>query len=347
MTKVSVIIPLYNKAFYVTKALDSVLVQTFTDYECIVINDGSTDDSASIVQKWMHNTACGKRFRIISQPNAGVSAARNHGIELSHGEYIAFLDADDWWKPTFLEEMVSVAIEYPEAGIVGCAYYYVKNGRQRLDVRPIREDGVSLNVGEKSYINYFRSYAEGAMPLWTGAVLIPHRVLEMVKRESGVFHLGLKLGEDFDLWCRIVLHHKVVYINTPLAYYNNDVPTMLRAVGCLQNPKYHMLWNLQWLEPYELRNADVKCLMDKLRVYSMKPYFLNKKTHEASLWVLDKVDWDQQNLSQRCYYCMPRPILQVHASLMQLGSWCKQRLFMLLLFCKKNIIQKKVVSLYT
>ncbi|MGN0187169.1 MAG: glycosyltransferase family 2 protein [Paludibacteraceae bacterium] len=339
--KVSIIIPLYNKALFVTKALDSVLAQTFTDYECVIINDGSTDDSVSIVQQWMQNNACSSRFRLINQSNGGVSAARNYGIESSQGEYIAFLDADDWWAPNYLEEMTRLAREYPDAGIIGCAYYYVKNGRQRIDVCPLRENGVPLNVGEKSYINYFRSYAEGAMPLWTGAVLIPRCVLDEVKRDDGYFRPLLQLGEDFDLWCRIVLHYKVVYMNTPLAYYNNDVPITLRAVGSLHDPKCHMLWHLQWLEPYELLNADVKCLMDKLRVYSMKPYFLNRDTHAASLWVLDKVDWTKQSLSQRCYYRMPRPILQAHVSLMQLGSWCKQRVLILLLCCKKTLFKKK------
>ena len=81
MTKVSVIIPLYNKTLYVTKALDSVLAQTFTDYECIIINDGSTDDSASVVIQWIQNKVCSDRFRLINQQNAGVSEARNHGID--------------------------------------------------------------------------------------------------------------------------------------------------------------------------------------------------------------------------------------------------------------------------
>ena len=107
--KVSIIVPLYNKAPYVTKALDSVLAQTFTDYECIIINDGSTDDSEAVVQSWLsQNSQYTVHFTLYTQENAGVSAARNHGISLSTGEYICFLDADDWWTPTFLEEMMGL-----------------------------------------------------------------------------------------------------------------------------------------------------------------------------------------------------------------------------------------------
>ena len=124
MTKVSVIIPIYNKTLYVAKALDSVLAQTFTDYECIIINDGSTDDSASVVKQWIQNKACSDRFRLINQQNAGVSEARNHGIASSQGEYVAFLDADDWWSPTYLEKMISFAAEYPEAGVWARNYVY-------------------------------------------------------------------------------------------------------------------------------------------------------------------------------------------------------------------------------
>ena len=114
--KFSVIIPLYNKAPYIRKALESVLAQTYTDYEVIVVDDGSTDDSCAIADEivreamgngfWVideetnRQSPIANRLMLLKQQNAGVSAARNNGVAQAHGDYIAFLDADDWWEPT-------------------------------------------------------------------------------------------------------------------------------------------------------------------------------------------------------------------------------------------------------
>ena len=119
----SIIIPLYNKAPYIEKALSSIVSQTFQDYELIVIDDGSKDDSASIAEKLIHNQwGDGSKAKLIRQSNSGVSTARNNGVAASHGDYICFLDADDWWEPTFLEEMAKLIQDYPDAGIYGTGY---------------------------------------------------------------------------------------------------------------------------------------------------------------------------------------------------------------------------------
>lgn len=111
----SVIIPLYNKAPYVKKALDSVLSQTFKDYELIIVDDGSTDESYIIAKESLEGTKV--NYRLIQQENAGVSTARNNGVTASRGDFICFLDADDWWAQTFLEKMNSFINDYPDAGI--------------------------------------------------------------------------------------------------------------------------------------------------------------------------------------------------------------------------------------
>ena len=98
----SLIMPLYNKAPYVAKARRSVLEQTFSDYELVIVDDGSKDESAHIAEKLIAGNA---HCRLIRQENAGVSVARNNGVAASQGDYLCFLDADDWWEPSFLEEM--------------------------------------------------------------------------------------------------------------------------------------------------------------------------------------------------------------------------------------------------
>ena len=120
----SVIIPLYNKAPYVAKTIESVLRQTFSDYELMVIDNGSTDGSGDIVAKYSDPRLQIHRI----EENAGVSNARNKGVELTSAPYITFLDADDWWEPSFLEEMARLIEKHPSAGIYGTSYYIVKNG---------------------------------------------------------------------------------------------------------------------------------------------------------------------------------------------------------------------------
>ena len=101
--KYSVIVPLYNKEQYIERTLQSILSQTYADYELIVVDDGSTDQSLNIAQQTIGQENPSRR--IVRQPNSGVAAARNNGAAQSKGEYICFLDSDDWWEPTFLEEI--------------------------------------------------------------------------------------------------------------------------------------------------------------------------------------------------------------------------------------------------
>ncbi|MCH7785011.1 MAG: glycosyltransferase family 2 protein, partial [Bacteroidetes bacterium] len=105
---ISVIIPLYNKDKFITKTIQSVLNQTFTDFELLIVNDGSTDNSLKIAQSFND-----KRLKLISIENSGVSLARNTGIKAAKHNWIALLDADDWWAPTFLEEFIEAFKLFP------------------------------------------------------------------------------------------------------------------------------------------------------------------------------------------------------------------------------------------
>ena len=311
----SVIIPLYNKAPYVAKAIGSVLAQTFTDYELVVVDDGSRDDSAEMSAKTMDGRA---NCRLIRQENVGVSMARNNGVAASQGDYLCFLDADDWWEPTFLAEMSKLIAEFPEAGIYGTNYTIVNETKHKTRVAPI---GVEAGFG-KGYINYCQVYAKTlAMPLWTGAVCIPRPVFD----EMHGFPKGIKLGEDFLLWIHIALKHKVAFLNIPLAYYNQDVDAANRGVGRLHNPEEHMLWNLTDLEPLEQSNADYKQLVDNLRTYGLYPYFLSRKYHDAAKKELDKV-WKQLPLQVQRRYKRPFFVQKMLYAIKKIGSRIKSKI---------------------
>ena len=189
----SVIIPLYNKAPYVAKAIASVLSQTFIDYELVIMDDGSKDDSYNAALKAIEGKP---NCHLYKQDNAGVSMARNNAVARSHGDYLCFLDADDWWEQSFLKEMSKLIEEFPDAGIYGTNYTIVKETNHKTRVASVGvEDGF-----DRGYINYCQVYAKTMyMPLWTGAVSIPRIVFE----EMQGFPKGIKLGEDFLLWIRI------------------------------------------------------------------------------------------------------------------------------------------------
>lgn len=317
--KFSVIIPLYNKAPYVRKAIQSVLAQTFTDFELVVVDDGSKDDSAEIATEAIGSYP---NCRLIKQENAGVSMARNNGVAVSQGEYFCFLDADDWWEPSFLEEMSQLIADFPEAGIYGTNYTIVNETKRKTRVAKI---GVEEGF-KRGYINYCQAYAKTMyMPLWTGAVCVPRKVFD----EMHGFRQGVQLGEDFLLWIHVALQYKVVLLNKPLAYYNQDAEAANRGVGHLHKPNEHMLWNLADLEPVEQSNDDYKNLVDTLRVSALMPYYLSKEYRQAALSELNKVDWERQPEKTKREYKRPIGLLKLKYSLLKVGSTFKQMIIRL------------------
>ena len=316
----SVIIPLYNIAPYVAKAIESVLAQTFMDYELIIVDDGSKDNSEEIAfQSISGHGNC----RLLKQENAGVSMARNNGVAASSGDFLCFLDADDWWEPTFLEEMAELTEEFPDAGIYGTNYTIVNETSRRTRVATV---GVETGF-ERGYINYCKVYARTMyMPLWTGAVCMPRMVFD----EMGGFPKNIKLGEDFLLWIRVALKYKVAFMNKSLAYYNQDVDAVNRGVNKLYRPQEHMLWNVGFLSEEEKNNPDYKQLIDNLRTRGLLPYYLAKDYHEVARKELEKVDWSRQSEKVRKEYQRPRLMLQLKNSVVKIGANAKQKLITVL-----------------
>ena len=309
----SIIVPLYNKASYVRKALDSIISQTFTDWECIIVDDGSTDGSVDVVREMKVED------KILTQSNSGVAAARNNGVKASGGEYLCFLDADDWWEPTFLEEVDRLINEYPEAGLYATNYVYYKPGKTH----------VALNL-LRGYMNYPNAYLHGEMPVWTGAACLPREIFD----EMRGFPIGIKLGEDFSLWAKTALNYKVAFCEKTLAFYNNDVPAHLRATRNLHAPEYHMLFHLDDIEKtinlkFETLNPKSvawHALLDKLRVSGLLDYWLSDEYHDAAAEELKKVDWSKQPKSVIRRYKTPIRMLKVQRYIKQIGSYYKQLL---------------------
>jgi len=301
---VSIIIPLYNKAAYIEKAIRSVFNQTFKKFELIIVNDGSTDQGLEVVTNLLttlsrQTVVCS--WKVIDQINEGVSKARNKGVKEANYNYIAFLDADDWWEPTYLEEMNILITEFPEAGIYGSSYFKVKNGHNI-----IASIGVEYGF-KKGLINYCQVYSKTMyQPIWTGATIIKKLVFES---EHG-FKSTLKLGEDFDLWVRVSLKYPVAFLNKPLAYYNQDVEPTNRAIGeKLYEPNEHMLFS-----DYGdlMKNIDFRNLFEVLAVYGLLPYYLSGKNKKEVDIILSKIEWINHPFKYRLYYnVLPKQLFKL------------------------------------
>lgn len=192
---VSVIIPTYNRAAVVTEAIDSVLAQTFRDFELIVVDDGSTDDTRNRLVGY------GERIRMICQENHGVSHARNVGIRAARGKYVALLDSDDLWLPKKLETQIAVMEAQPDIPLCHTEEIWIRRG--------VRVNQMKKHQKHGGYI------FPNCLPF---CVISPSSV--MIRRalfdEVGDFDESLPACEDYDLWLRVTKTSPVHFIETPL-----------------------------------------------------------------------------------------------------------------------------------
>lgn len=206
MTTVSVVIPAYNAEKYIAKAIESVLGQTYPVHQLIVVNDGSTDGTAAILETYRD------RIDVISIPNGGVSNARNTGLKQAHGELIALLDADDLWGPEKLERQVAVFREHAGVEFTCCNYLSVDTQTQRTGNQfdylaqsrePFFDKVLTRPVDLLLAVNFVGTCSN---------VMFTRALLERV----GLFDTGLRQAEDFDLWLRMALETDFYLQSTPL-----------------------------------------------------------------------------------------------------------------------------------
>lgn len=200
MSTVSVIIPTFNRRDYLPIALDSVLAQTYTDYEIIVIDDGSSDDTREILAPYA------ERIRYYYQENRGIAGARNRGIEESQGTYLALLDSDDYWLPRKLECQMEVFRKNPGLGMVATRCSSISaQGRFRQLNRPGKSGRILTDLFRSNFIR-------------TSSALITRECLDRV----GLFDTSLPECEEYDLWLRIAHRYPVGFINEPLTVYTDN-----------------------------------------------------------------------------------------------------------------------------
>jgi glycosyltransferase involved in cell wall biosynthesis len=195
LPQISVIIPTFNRAWVLAKAIDSVLAQTFAPKEIIVVDDGSTDETRQLL------AAYGDRLRVLTQPNKGVSAARNLGIRHSCGEYIALLDSDDRWEPEKLACQAEFFTSHPRAMICQTEEIWIRKGRR---VNPMQKhQKPSGMIFEPSLHRCLVS---------PSAVMMKKKIFDV----KGMFNENFLVCEDYDLWLRISVDMPVYLIEKPL-----------------------------------------------------------------------------------------------------------------------------------
>jgi glycosyltransferase involved in cell wall biosynthesis len=220
MTEISIVMPLYNKAEYVRESIASVLAQTFTRFELIVVDDGSTDSSASIVE-----AISLPNIRLIRQSNQGVSAARNRGMREAAADWIAFIDADDLWLNDHLTQLWKLHEVFPEAMLVANDY----------STTAAKSHPPVADVSRRVTARFIDEAARGEAWVFTSATMV-HKDVAL---RTGGFAEGESRGEDVDLWIRMALEYPVAFSSYVGTIYR-QVPSSLTASTTVLEPDIAM-----------------------------------------------------------------------------------------------------------
>lgn len=263
---ISVVIPLYNKEKAVRATLESVLAQTYTDYEIVIVNDGSTDNSVSVIESIISSLSETKQsiIRLFSKQNGGVSSARNFGVEKSSGEYVAFLDADDLWASDYLETLAALIRDYPDAALYGLGYAQIMpNGDKEPKSSKQNYRGVIPNDG--SWL----------MEYWTGSTASSKTALI----QAGLFNTNLTHGEDLDMWWRLMLMGEAVFDSHECAYYRQD--TENRAMSYMPPIEHHIVSIIEQYAEDRHNNPLFRKAFDTQMIYFLYQYMFTPYKKEA------------------------------------------------------------------
>lgn len=283
---ISVVIPLYNKQDSIVATLQSVLAQTYTDYEIVIVDDGSTDDSAQIAEAILYDYQ--KRhtevnFKVLRQLNAGVSAARNTGILAAKGEYIAFLDGDDLWNKKYLETLYKLICDYPDAIIYGIGCLQITDDFQI--------DKIFNRNNKRGEIDNIWDYD---VHYWTGSSAT-------CKKEEllaiGMFDTRMTHGEDLDVWWRLLLRGKGAFDSTILAYYRQDAEN--RAMNKVIPLEKHIPFYIDKYVEARAMNCEFRHFFDKEMIYRLYPYLFDKHYRKQAKNLAMQMDYSLQKWSMK------------------------------------------------
>jgi len=288
----SVIIPLYNKEKHIEHTLKSVLAQTFSDFEVIVVNDGSTDNSLDLVY-----TFSDPRLQIFSTENQGVSQARNFGVSKSNGNFIAFLDADDIWFPHHLQELKNLVEDFPNCGLYCKAYE-----KDYFGTTTIKGSYKDISHNFRGIVSdYFHNSLTDSIA-WTSSVALPKHIFLSLKG----FDTALRSGQDTDLWIRIALNYQVAF-DTKIS--TKRIITHNQHLSTSKNRK-DRLKIIEKYKSHEASNPSLKVYLDYIR-FSI---ILDRKKENdmtTAKKLLDDISLNNLSLKQRLFLKLPATYLNI------------------------------------
>ncbi|MBN2372768.1 glycosyltransferase [bacterium] len=263
--KISCIITTYNRALYLKEAIDSVLSQRFDLFELIVIDDGSTDQTESVIKQYKN------RLRYVFQPHRGASAARNLGLEISVGKYIAYLDSDDLWDRRKLSIQSRFLDQNPDYCLCYTNEIWLRNG-------------IRVNQGKRhrKYSGYIFIRCLPLCIISPSSAMVRRKILE----DLGGFDENLPAAEDYDLWLRITSSHPVYLIPIPLITKRGGHPDQLsKTIAGIDKYRIKALLNIlssgQTTKPYQAYANDI---MNRVSLNDKLAHFgLTKNLHENPL----------------------------------------------------------------
>ena len=274
--KVSVVIPTYNRINLLERAVNSVIRQTKNAFEIIVVDDGSDDNSSEMVKQKFGSVI------LVRQENRGVSAARNKGIEISKGDWIALLDSDDEWKPNKLEKQINALNKDPDCFFSHTNETWIRNG-------------VRINQGKrhKKYGGYIFDKCLDICRISPSSVLFKKSILEHV----GLFDDNLHVCEDYDLWLRITREHKILFIDEPLIIkYGGHSDQLSKNIDGIEIYRIRSLEKL--LRNIRIKRDDrllvIEMLLNKLNIYYNGCLKRGKK--ESAEETIEKIKFWKKNI---------------------------------------------------
>lgn len=284
--KFSILIPLYNKAQSITSTIQCVQNQTYTDWEIVVVDGYSSDGSLEIIKELAKSD---ERIHVFMQENRrGVTPARNESVAHAQYNLLAFLDADDYWEPEYLENMAKLIKDYPNAGIWGTNYGTIENG--------VKKQNTTLFPSHRGVIE--NPWIKGN-PYWTSAIVISREAFDKV----GGFDNRIIYGEDIDLWYRIMLHNECVYEDKVFSYYRIDAEN--RACNHVFPLEIHIPYYIEKYSEDRKNNKDFRRFFDLMMLYRLYPYCFEKKYKKEVKRLLKHIDFSLQKRSMRLRFCFP------------------------------------------
>lgn len=305
----SVIIPLYNKALVVTETLQSVINQTFTDYEIIIVNDGSTDNSLEVVSSFL-KTKNSIDYSIISQNNKGLSATRNTAIKNARGTVISLLDADDIWEPNYLEEVFQLQKKHPEL------LFYATDYLELYSNSKISEPKKNLDktLKQQQFIvdDFFKVNLHQNI-LCPSSFSFKKEVFKDFK-----FNESITFTEDVDFYIRVFLKHQLAYNYKPLVKVRLDQANQMTALGL----KNKTITDLNSYEHFTKDNKSLKQYLDFKRYQYASQYkqIGNTETYNE---LIEQLDFNNLTAKQRFILKSPDVVFniikQIKKGLLKLG----------------------------